>query len=145
VSPHTALKRTPGSTRRKGKEPITLLTVKGSRKNNLPCLGVDPFRLAALLVLSIRGMLKKAASGVLAILPCSRTPCTLRSSKWLRPCWTNFFEHSLPLMMSVSSWAYFCPLSEIFNSPIRGVCAALAPCQTGVSAPKQGKLFLREP
>ena len=28
---------------------------------------------------------------------------------------------------------------------IRGVCAVLAPCQTGVSAPKQRKLFLREP
>ena len=90
---------------------------KGSRKNNFPYLGVDPSCLAALLVLSIRGvctvlapcqtgvsapkqgMLKKAASlrqgygrqasGVLAILPCSRTPCTLRASKWLRPCWTD--------------------------------------------------------
>ncbi len=36
-----------------------------------------------------QGMLKKAASGVLAILPCSRTPCTLRASKGLRPCWTD--------------------------------------------------------
>jgi hypothetical protein len=50
-------------------------------------------------------MLKKAASGVLAILPCSRTPCTLGASKWLRPCWTNFFKHSLQLMMIVSYWA----------------------------------------
>ena len=46
---------------------------------------------------SFRGMLKKAASGVLALLPCSRTESTLRASKWLRPCWTDFFEHSLPL------------------------------------------------
>ena len=53
---------------------------KGSRKNNFPCLGVDPSRLAAWLVLSIRG-----------------------------------------------------------------VCAVLEPCQTGVSAPKHEKLFLREP
>ncbi len=28
---------------------------------------------------------------------------------------------------------------------IRGVCAVFALCQTGVSAPKQGKEFLREP
>ena len=48
--------------------------IKGSCRNHFPCLGVDPFRLAGLLVLSIRG-----------------------------------------------------------------VCAVLAPCQTGVSAPKQGK------
>ncbi len=45
------------------------------------------------------GMLKKAASGVLALLPCSRTPCTLRASKWLRPCWTDFFEHSHDVFM----------------------------------------------
>ncbi len=45
-------------------------------------------------------MLQKAASGVLAILPCSRTESTLRASKWLRPCWTDFFEHSLSLMTS---------------------------------------------
>ena len=38
------------------------------------------------------GLLKKAASGVLAIFPCSRTEGTLRAQKWLRPCWTNFFE-----------------------------------------------------
>ena len=61
-------------------------------------------------------MLKKATSGVLAILPCSRTPCTLRAPKWLRPCWTDFFEHSLQLMMAVSSWAFICHESEIFNS-----------------------------
>jgi len=61
-------------------------------------------------------MLKKAASGVLALLPCSRTESTLRASKWLRPCWTDFFEHSLQLMMAVSSWACICHRSEIFNS-----------------------------
>jgi hypothetical protein len=27
-----------------------------------------------------------------AIFPCSRIPHTLRASKWLRPCWTDFFE-----------------------------------------------------
>jgi len=70
---------------------------------------------------TIGGMLKKAASGVLAILPCSRTPCTLRASKWLRPCWTDFFEHSLQLMLAVSSWAcIICHGREIFNSPIGG-------------------------
>jgi hypothetical protein len=62
------------------------------------------------------GMLKKAASGVLAILPCSRTPCTLRASKWLRPCWTDFFEHSLQLIIAVSSWACIGHGNEIFNS-----------------------------
>jgi hypothetical protein len=37
-------------------------------------------------------MLKKATSGVLAILSCSRRPCTLRASKRLRP------SHSATLM-----------------------------------------------
>jgi len=37
------------------------------------------------------------------------------------------------------------PLAAFSNIPIRGVCAVLAPCQTGVSSPKQAKLFLREP
>ena len=36
-------------------------------------------------------------------------------------------------------------LTALLVLSIRGVCAVLAPCQTGVSAPKQGKLFLREP
>ena len=44
---------------------------------------------------SMMGMMKKSASGVLALLPCSRTESTLRASKWLRPCWTDFFDHSL--------------------------------------------------
>jgi len=42
----------------------------------------------------LTGMLKKAASGVLALVPCSRTGSTLRAPKGLRPCWTDFFEHS---------------------------------------------------
>jgi len=62
-------------------------------------------------------MLKKAASGVLAIVPCSRTESTLRAPKGLRPCWTDFFEHSLQLMMAAFSWAFICHGSEIFNSP----------------------------
>ncbi len=68
-------------------------------------------------LLSQLGMLKKAASGVLALLPCSRTMSTLRSSKWLRPCWRNFFEHSLPLTMRGSSGACIGCWSEIFNRP----------------------------
>jgi len=43
-------------------------------------------------------------------------------------------------------WASIHPVWQRCSSfPYRGVCAVLAPCQTGVSAPKQGKLFLREP
>jgi hypothetical protein len=38
------------------------------------------------------GLLKKAASGVLAIFLCSRIASTFRAQKWLWPCWTNFFE-----------------------------------------------------
>jgi hypothetical protein len=53
--------------------------------------------------LLIMGMLKKAASGVLAFLPCSRTESALHAPKWLRPSlrqgsgqdWTYFFDHSL--------------------------------------------------
>ncbi len=37
------------------------------------------------------GLLKKVASGVLAIFLCSRTARTLRAQKWLWPCWTKFF------------------------------------------------------
>ena len=44
-----------------------------------------------------QGMLKKAASGVLALLSCSRTMSTLRASKCLRSCWTRLFEHPLLL------------------------------------------------
>ncbi|WNM58047.1 hypothetical protein [Candidatus Nitrospira allomarina] len=40
----------------------------------------------------VKGLLKKVASGVLAIFPCSRTKRTLRAKKRLRPCWTDFFE-----------------------------------------------------
>ena len=36
-----------------------------------------------------------AASGALALLPFSRTQCTLHASTGLRPCWTNLFENSL--------------------------------------------------
>ncbi len=90
----------------------------------------------ALLIASILGMLKKAASGVLPLLPCSRTMSTLRASKGLRPCWIDpserlracFFEHSLlQLMMAVSSWAFICHGNEIFNSSILPVCALFAP------------------
>ncbi len=72
------------------------------------------------------GMLKKAASGVLALLPCSRTESTLRASKGLRPCWIDpserlracFFEHSLPLMRAVFPGASMGHGPEIFNRPV---------------------------
>jgi len=67
---------------------------------------------------TISGMLKKAASGVLALLPCSRTGSTLRAPKGLRPCWTDFFEHSRQLLMSISPRACMCHGIEIFNRPI---------------------------
>ncbi len=90
-------------------------------------------------------MLKKSASGVLAILPCSRTERTLRASKWLRPCWTDFFEHSLPLMRAGLPGASMGHGPELFNRHILRICAVFAPCQTRVSTPQNGKLFLREP
>ncbi len=62
-------------------------------------------------------MLKKAASGVLALLPCSRTESTLRASKGLRPCWTIFFEHSLPLIRAVFPGAPMGHGPEIFSRP----------------------------
>jgi len=74
---------------------------------------------------SIVGMLKKAASGVLAILPCSRTKCTLRASKWLWPCWTTsrlredmLFEHSRWLLMLATLWTFWGYLREIFHRPM---------------------------
>jgi hypothetical protein len=76
----------------------------------------------------LMGMFKKAASGVLAIWPCLRTSCTLRALNNgealrdlvndSRPCWTDFFEPSLPLMMAVSSWACSCQVSDLFHSPL---------------------------
>ncbi len=42
----------------------------------------------------ILGLLKKAASRVLALFPCSRSTSTLRAQKGLRPCWTDFFEQT---------------------------------------------------
>jgi len=64
------------------------------------------------------GMLKKAASGVLALLPCSRTMSTLRASKWLRPCWADFFDHSHRLLISVSPRVFIYFVGEISNIPI---------------------------
>jgi len=69
-------------------------------------------------VKAILGMLKKAASGVLALLPCSRTESTLRASKGLRPCWTDFFEHSLPLMQSVFPGEFMGHRPDISTRPI---------------------------
>jgi hypothetical protein len=60
-------------------------------------------------------MLKKAASGVLAMSPCSRTVSTLRASTWLRPCWTDFFDHSRLLLIPISSRACMGHVREIFN------------------------------
>ncbi len=92
------------------------------------------------------GMLKKAASGVLAILPTfGLTDLPLFAAFALtysmyaprvkmaavlpvdervlaRLGWagqtTDFFEHSLQLMEVVSSWACICHGSEIFNRPL---------------------------
>jgi len=69
----------------------------------------------------IWGMLKKAASGVLALLPCSRTESTLRASKGLRSCWADFFEHSLSLMLVIFPGAFMGHGHEIFNRPIWSV------------------------
>jgi hypothetical protein len=46
----------------------------------------------------IMGMLEKTTSGVLALLPCSRTESALRASKGLRPYWMIFIEHFLSLI-----------------------------------------------
>ncbi len=73
------------------------------------------------------GMLKKVASGVLTLLPCSRTESTLRAPKGLRPCWTNFFEHSLSLVMGGLSGEFMGHEHELFNKPMiisarQGLC-----------------------
>jgi len=74
------------------------------------------------------GMLKKAASGVLAPLPCSRTMSTLRFATTvapdgtpqaiLRPCCTDFFDHSHRLLIPVSARVFRCFVGEIINIPI---------------------------
>ncbi|GEM_PF-5989580 len=73
-------------------------------------------------------MLKKAASGVLAVLPCSRTQRTLRASKRLRPCWTDFFEHSLAFWCRCLRGRLFASRCELFNSPNY---AERARCESG--------------
>jgi len=63
-----------------------------------------------------------------ALLPCSRTMSTLRASKGLRPFlrlrsgqdWTNFFEHSLPLMMCGLFEDFIGYSRELFNRPFLG-------------------------
>jgi len=91
--------------------------------------------------LALGGMLKKAASGVLALLPCSRTMSTLRASKGgLRPFlrlrsgqdWTDFFEHSLPLTMWGSSGAFIGYCRELFNSPLGRITTAFW-CPIGIA------------
>ncbi len=62
-------------------------------------------------------MLKKAASGVLAMLPCSLTMSTLRASTELRPCWTDFFAHSRRLPIPISIRACMDHVREIVNRP----------------------------
>ena len=62
-------------------------------------------------------MLKKATSGVLVLLPCSRTESTLRAPKRLRPRWTNFFDHSSWLLTSIVPLAFTGHGSNIFNKP----------------------------
>lgn len=61
------------------------------------------------------GMLKKASSFVLAILPCSRTVGTLRAPTCLRPCWKDFFDHSRQLLKSIAPMALMSQGNEIGN------------------------------
>ncbi len=75
-------------------------------------------------------MLKKAASGVLALLPCSRNASTLRAPKGLRPCWTDFFDHSLPSRMRVYRRQFMSDRNEMFNSPINGTWPIRRTCAT---------------
>ena len=55
--------------------------------------------------------------GVLALLPCSRTGRMLRAPKRLRPCWTDFFDHSPWLLTSIVPLAFTGHGSNIFNKP----------------------------
>jgi len=112
---------------------------KGSRKNNFPCFGLDPSRLAALLVLSVGGLLNISLSWQVhaqeetAII--SWRECSKKSVQQGR---SHFDARSVHGVREHGKMART-PLAAFFNIPIRGVCAVLASCQTGVSAPKQGK------
>ncbi len=77
----------------------------------------------------MKGMLKNAASGVLASLPCSRTVSTLRAPDWLRPCWTDFFDHSRRLLVWISSREFACErdIQQAHEEKCR------QPCYTGIS------------
>ena len=64
-----------------------------------------------------KALLKKAASGVLAIFLCSRTERTLRAQKRLWPCWTKFFEQLLTagvkvIIKEIWLWQFI-----LFNTP----------------------------
>ena len=60
------------------------------------------------------GLFKKAASGVLGPLSSSRTPCTLRAPKPLRPCWTAFLNSPSPFRVLGHVSRTVCN-PEIFN------------------------------
>ena len=61
------------------------------------------------------GFAEAARTDIVTILPYSRTGSTLRASKRLRPCWTNFFEHSLSLM-SVAVLKHLWPMNMKYST-----------------------------
>ncbi len=82
-----------------------------------------------------RGLLKKAASGVLAIFPCSRSTSTFRAQKWLRPSlrqaqdWTNpstdsghaFLNRPVVVDRQGLPSEIWPLLSSLFNTPKRRI------------------------
>lgn len=97
---------------------VTRRAVSGSPSKNTQGFALVPQQ-AKRIESYMRGMLKKAASRVLALLPCSCTACTLRASIGLRPCWTDFFEHSRSLMLVAHSGTSLAQEDGIFNRPMR--------------------------
>jgi len=72
----------------------------------------------------IQGLLKKAASGVRAIFPCSRIASTLRAQKWLWPCWTTFLNRPKASDMHAGPGYWHLLLSSLFNTPIQPTSTA---------------------
>ncbi len=64
--------------------------------------------------------MKKAASGVLAIVPCSRSTSTLRAQKGLRPCWTTFLNSPDAADSEQLPGEIWPLISSLFNTPGEG-------------------------
>jgi len=76
----------------------------------------DPFREMLKKAASLRQGYGRQASCVLGLLACSRTPCTLRAPKALRPCWIDPSERLRACLFEHSSFSLNSPTIRLKRS-----------------------------